>query len=79
MIANRTGEHNPPPQIEDLGDGSFYYNFNVSKTFQREEGTSKVEVNWIYNQVRCKFPLKVEEIQEKVNNQNYKHTVEIEK
>lgn len=78
MKANRTGESNPPPQIENLGDGTFYYNFNVSKSYFRESGSSKMDVNWDYNQVRCKYPIDVEAIQEKINNQKIKHTVELD-
>lgn len=79
MKANRTGVNNPPPRIEDLGDGSFYYNFNVVQTemeLDSQEETS--DVNWDYDQVRCYYPINIEEIQNAVDEAGYNHTVKID-
>lgn len=68
--ANRT--HQYPPKIENLGDGSFHYNFNVTES-QTEEG----ELQFDYEQVRCKYPVRAEVIQECLSMQNYDHQVDI--
>lgn len=68
--SNRT--HQFPPIVENLGDGSFYYNFNVV-TSETEEGAPQYH----YEQVRCKFPVVKEKIQECVNQENYDHQVDI--
>lgn len=77
MRANRTGEKNPPPKIENLKDGSFYYNFNVERTRLNKTGGGKY-TNWDYNQVRCNYPIDIQEIQEEVDKQGYDHTVNLE-
>lgn len=68
MEANRT--HQAPPVIEDLGDGTFYYNFNVLES-EGEDGSPSFD----YNQVRCAYPVDETEIQQSVNDQNYQHLV----
>lgn len=69
MKANRT--HQAPPKIEDLGDGTFYYNFNIVEG-QTEEG----EVSYDYDQVRCSYPIEAKKIQKCLNNENYEHQYE---
>ncbi len=77
MKANRTGKNNPPPQIENLKDGTFYYNFNAVHTQVRTEGGGKDD-NWDYDQVRLPYPVDQSEIQQKVNQEGYEHTVELD-
>lgn len=75
MKANRT--YTQPPTIEDLGDGTYYYNFRiVESTVTPEEGGPYV--NYDYEQVRCNFPLDENEIQNCVDAEGYQHTVNIE-
>lgn len=69
MKANRT--HQAPPKIEDLGDGTFYYNFNIEES-ENEEGES----NFDYQQVRCKYPVSAEKIQDCLNREGYAHQYE---
>lgn len=77
MKANRTGKNNPPPKIEDLQDGTFYYNFNIVHSRVKIEGGRKDD-NWDYDQVRLEHPVDVEKIQQEVDAQGYEHTVELE-
>lgn len=67
MKSNRT--QSPPPKIEDLGDGTFYYNFDVA-----EEIMESGETSYNYEQVRCSYPIVLEEIQAALVNENYNHT-----
>lgn len=48
--------HNTPEKIEDLGTGSFFYNFNIEKT---EEGHK-------YNQLRFDYPIDYELIKQTI-------------
>lgn len=68
MRANRT--HTPPPIYEDLGDGTFYYNFTIKES-TAEEGYS----NFDYYQVRCNYPINLNEVQLKINDNGYNHSV----
>lgn len=49
--------HNTPEQIEDLGTGSFHYNFNIVKT---EDGHT-------YNQLRFDYPIDYELIKQTIH------------
>jgi len=66
MKSNRTQA--APPKIEDLGDGSFYYNFDVV-----EETKDNEKISYNYQQVRCNYPIILEEIQAALINENYNH------
>jgi hypothetical protein len=75
MKANRT--HTPPPKIEDLGDGTFYYNFNiVESVVTPEEGEDYM--NYDYEQVRCHYPLDEVEIHTNVDAEGYDHTINLD-
>lgn len=76
MKANRTGKYNEPPQIEDLKDGTFYYNFNVEKDYIKTDNSPRMDVDWNYNQVRLPYPLNIDKIQAEVTRQGYKHKLE---
>ena len=75
MKANRTGKYNEPPQIEDLKDGTFYYNFNVEKDYIKTDNSPRMDVDWSYNQVRLSYPLNIDKIQAEVTRQGYEHKV----
>lgn len=77
MKANRTGKYNEPPKIEDLGDGTFYYNFNVEKDYIKTDNSPRMDVDWRYNQVRLPYPMDAEKIQLEVDKQGYEHNVEL--
>lgn len=70
MKSNRT--HTPPPKIEDLGDGTSYYNFNVVEA-EAEEGYPSFD----YEQVRVENPVTIEKIQEALLAEGYEHEPEI--
>lgn len=73
MISNRT--HTPPPMIEELGDGTYHYNYNVVRTtLELEEDNFD---NYDYLQVRCKMPVNQEIIQTAVNDSGSNHIVKI--
>ncbi len=75
--SNRT--HEAPPQIEDLGDGSFYYNFNIVESPIDDDNDPATDegLQYDYDQVRCKFPVQASVIQECVNKEGYEHQVNI--
>lgn len=68
MESNTT--HQAPNVIENLGDGTFYYNFDVERT-ELEDGTPSFN----YKQVRCNYPVVTGEIQEKLTKLNINHNV----
>lgn len=81
MKSNRT--HTPPPKIEDLGDGTYYYNFRVIATevFPEEESEEMEEpyMNYDYDQVRCHFPIEEEELRTVLDAQGYgDHEINLE-
>lgn len=67
MKSNRT--QTSPPTIEDLGDGTYYYNFDVVEGVME---TGETEYN--YEQVRCNYPIVLEDIQAALLKENYNHT-----
>lgn len=73
--ANRT--HTPPPTIENLGDGTYYYNFNVDESEIPSESTEDVYSSYDYMQVRLHLPVNATEIQETLNQLNIDHNVKI--
>lgn len=77
MKANRTGEGNNPPTIEDLKDGTFYYNFGIKKTFLKSESSNDVYPEWHYSQVRLAYPVDKESIQNEVDRNGFKHKVKL--
>lgn len=56
-----------PKQIEDLGTGSFYFNFNIRKK-EEEEG-------YIYNQIRFEYPIDNEIIKKTLIDYGYKEFI----
>ncbi len=69
--SNRT--HQAPPIIEDLGEGSFYYNFNVVESLMDDEETMQYD----YEQVRCDYPVDKAVIQACVDMEGYTHEVDL--
>ncbi len=57
--ANRT--NTAPPTIKDLGDGTYYYNFNVDHRVEYTENGSYD--NYDYDQVRLELPVDKKKIQ----------------
>lgn len=75
MKSNTT--HNPPiTPIENLGDGTFYYNFDVVHSVIQDDEGYEYD-NYDYEQVRCSYPIDIDEIQEEVNKEGYDHKVEL--
>ena len=70
MKSNRT--QSSPPTIEDLGDSTYYYNFNVVEGVME---TGETEYN--YQQVRCNYPIVLEDIQAALLKENYNHTAKV--
>lgn len=71
---NRTNTE--PPQIEELGDGSYYYNFNIDHTVLATDSGS-VD-NYDYDQVRLELPVNKKKIQAAVKSAGFKkHTVKL--
>lgn len=64
--------HTRPPKIENLGDGSFFYNFDVKES-ETESGVSEFD----YNQVRCFLPVSVAKIQKCIDKEGYSHNVNL--
>lgn len=71
MESQRTG--NAPQVIENLGDGSFHYNFNIIEDQEVDEN-EQVTKRFVYNQVRCNYPVNEQEIQEALTLEGYNHT-----
>lgn len=60
MKSNTT--YQPPKNpIENLGDGSYYYNFNIVKTVITDEEGETYD-NYDYDQVRLAYPIDTEDI-----------------
>lgn len=74
MKANRT--HTMPPQIEYLGDETYYYNFNIVKTVKKTVDGESYN-NYDYEQVRLSMPVSRDKIQTTVNEAGFKHTVKL--
>ena len=76
MKSNRT--HQYPPVIENLGDGTFYHNFNVvESTVEEEEGGQAAFKSYDYDQVRCNYPVEVAKIQACVDKEGYVYQVDL--
>jgi len=66
MKSNRT--HHPPPRVENLGQGQFYYNFNVVKYRPKDEQGNDFDYwAWNYEQVRVFYPVTIAEIKKEMN------------
>lgn len=70
MHSNTT--HHPPHILQDLGDGTFYYNFNLIHTKLEDDVD-----NYDYMQVRCNFPVNQKAIQNKVSETGSNHIVNL--
>ena len=68
--SNRT--KSVPPIVENLGDGTFYYNFDKIDGVTEEGNT---EYN--YQQVRCTYPVDIIEIQKCLDKENYEHQADL--
>lgn len=75
--SNRT--HQAPPVIENLGDGSFYYNFNVVESPIDDDNDPATDEGsqYDYEQVRCKYPVDEAVIQECLDKEGYNHQVDL--
>lgn len=76
MKANRT--YTRPPVIEDLGDGTYYYNFWIVETTVIPEGDEESYANFDYEQVRCHYPVDEIEIQTNVDAEGYDHIINLD-
>lgn len=65
-----------PPQIQDLGDRTYFYNFNVEKRTVGEGNESYDTYD--YDQVRLPYPVDAEAIQAEVDAQGFDHIVILE-
>lgn len=65
--------HAAPPKIEDLGDGSSFYNFDVIESVG-EEG----EAVFDYDQVRVKNPVTLAKVQAALIAAGYEHEPELD-
>lgn len=77
MTFSNTTHHPPKSPIEDLGDGTFYYNFNIVKTTIEDEEGGEPYDSYDYRQVRCSYPVDVQEIQKEVDKLNLNHKVKL--
>jgi hypothetical protein len=85
MKAQRT--HEPPVKINDLGDGTFHYNFDIVESEQHqnqnqnenltEETNPEIILQYNYDQVRCEYPVELEKIQEALIAEGYDHIASI--
>lgn len=71
MKSNRI--HTPPPKVEDLGDGTSHYNFDVV-----EGSTEEGDASYDYEQVRVSNPVTLEKVQHELIKEGYKHEAEME-
>lgn len=69
----RTNADHNPPRIEDLGDGTYYYNFHIEEDKDNKEGNK----SWSYDQVRLPYPVQEEAIQQAVNKKGFSHIVKL--
>jgi hypothetical protein len=78
MKSHRT--HTPPPKIEDLGQGEFYYNFNIKKYKPVGiDGKKEKYWEWDYEQVRVSYPVEYNDIKKELKKHNREDvTVEID-
>ena len=76
MKSNRT--HNAPPVIEQLGDGTFFYNFDVVETpIDSDNPATDEGLQYDYEQVRCDYPVDEVKIQQRVDSEGYNHQVKL--
>lgn len=76
-MKSNTTYHPPVIPVEDLGDGSYYYNFDIIETLIVDEDSGDTHPSYDYNQIRLKFPIDIDEIQEHVNTINPSHKVDV--
>ncbi len=75
--SNRT--HMPPPRVENLGEGTFFYNFDVVKYRPKdEEGNDMPYWAWDYEQVRVQYPVTIGDIQKELNSKGHPHDVNVD-
>ena len=74
MKSNRT--HTPPPRVENLGENTFYYNFNVVKYRPKDQdGNDMTYWGWDYEQVRVSYPITIGDIKKELNAKGHQHEV----
>ena len=72
--ANRT--HTPPPRVENLGEGTFYYNLDVVRYRPKDEqGNDMPYYAYDYLQVRVQYPIKLGEIQRALKGKGIAHQI----
>jgi len=77
MKSNRT--HQPPPRVENLGEGTFYYNLDVVKyKGVNQEGVEDPYWSYDYNQVRVKYPITLGDIQKELNSKSVAHQINVD-
>lgn len=75
-MKSNTTHHPPKSPTEDLGDGTYYYNFDIVKTMVEDEEGGEYP-SYDYFQVRCYHPIDPVKIQEKIDTLNLDHKVEL--
>ncbi len=74
MKSNRT--HQPPPRVENLGEGTFYYNLDVVKYRPlNQDGVEEDYWAYDYIQVRVEYPITLGDIQKELNSKSVNHQV----
>lgn len=71
-IKKTTNADHKPDIIENLGDGTYHYNFDIARGDNVEDSGTE---SWNYNQVRLPYPVDVQAIQDEININKFKHTV----
>lgn len=73
------------PVIEDLGTGSFYFNFNIIENKLIDDETKKESIQHEYNQVRCEYPTErtkeaiIKVVEEQLKENDFEITKDLKK
>lgn len=74
MKSNRT--HQPPPRVENLGEGTFYYNLNVIKYKPLDmDGNEMPYDAYDYDQIRVDYPINLGSIQSHLDKEKLNHKI----
>lgn len=73
----RTNSNIKPNAITDLGDGTYYYNFNIEAVEKKRENSNRTYNTYYYDQVRLNYPVDKAEIQQEVDAKGFKHNVKL--
>lgn len=69
MKSNRT--HTPPPELEDLGNGTTYYNFDVIQSQREDDDEGVITQNYDYDQVTVENPVTKQKIKDAIVTEGY--------